>query len=128
MEFPILVRGHYKDTVERYDIETLFIIIKRYVKLYIFDCVEIVHDRAMAICVIALNRDVSGMSHCIEIISHLFSILSSVESASIPCTSSVGCYQQRPGFLAKIAIVTHLRINLRTCVLPENLVEPFLRL
>ena len=64
MEFPILVRGHFKDTVERYDIETLFIIIERYVKLYIyFDCVEIVHDRAMAICVIALNHDVSSMSH-----------------------------------------------------------------
>ena len=73
MEFPILVRGHIKDTVERYNIETLFIIIERYVKLYIFDCVEIVHDRAMAICVIALNRDVSSMSHCIEIISHSFS-------------------------------------------------------
>ena len=93
MEFPILVRGHYKDTLERYDIETLFIIIKRYMKLYIFDCVEIVHDRAMAICVIALNRYVSGMSHCIEIINHSFTILSSVELASIPCTSSVGCYQ-----------------------------------
>ena len=65
MEFPILVRGHFKDTVERYDIETLFIIIERYVKLYIFDCVEIVHDRAMAICVIALNRDISSMSHCL---------------------------------------------------------------
>ena len=60
---------------------------------FIFDCVEIVHDRALAICIIALNRDVSGMSHCIEIIRHLFSILSSVESASIPCTSSIGCYQ-----------------------------------
>ena len=93
MEFPILIRGHYKDTVERYDIETLFIIIERYVKLYIFDCVEIVHDRAMLICVIALNRDVSGMSHCIEIISHPFSILSAVESVSIPCTSSMGCNQ-----------------------------------
>ena len=93
MEFPILVRGHYKDTVERYDIETLFIIIERYVKLYIFDYVEIVHDRPMAICVIALNGVVSGMSHCIEIISHSFSILSSVELASIPCTSSIGCYQ-----------------------------------
>ena len=45
MEYPIIVRGHFKDTVERYDIETLFIIIERYVKLYIFDCVEIVHDR-----------------------------------------------------------------------------------
>ena len=61
-------------------------------KLYIFDCVEIVHDRAMAICVIGLNRDVSGMSHCIEIISLSFSISSSVESASIPCTSSIVCY------------------------------------
>ena len=35
MEFPILVRGYSKDTVERYNIETLFIIIERYVKLYI---------------------------------------------------------------------------------------------
>ena len=78
MEFPILVRGHFKDTVERYDIEMLFIIIERYVKLYIFDCVEIVHDRAMAICDSALNRDVFSMSNCIEIISHSFSILSSV--------------------------------------------------
>ena len=93
MEFPILVRRHFKDTVETYDKETLFFIIERYVKLYIFDCVEIVHDRAMAICAIALNRDVSSMSHCIEIISHSFSILSSVESAGVPCTSSIGCYQ-----------------------------------
>ena len=91
MEFPILVRGHYKDTIERYYIETLFIIIERYMKLYIFYCVEIVHDRAIAICVIPLNRDVSGMSHCIEIISHSFSILSSVESASVPCTCYIGC-------------------------------------
>ena len=101
MEFPILVRGHYKETAERYDIETLFIIIERYVKLYIVDCVEIVHDRAMAICVIALNRDVSGMSHCIEIIRQSFSILSSVESVSIRCTSSIGCYQSRPVFWRK---------------------------
>ena len=93
MELPILVRGHYKDTVTRYDIETLFIIIERYVKFYIFDRVEIVHDRAMAICVITLNRDVSGRSHCIEIISHSFSILSSVESASILCTGYIGRYQ-----------------------------------
>ena len=62
-------------------------------KLYIFDCVEIVYDRAVAICVIALNRDVSSMSHCIEIMSHSFSILPSVESTSIPCTGSIGCYQ-----------------------------------
>ena len=63
-------------------------------KLYIYGyCVEIVHDRAMATRVIALSRDVSSMSHCIEIISHSFSILSSVESASIPCMSSFGCYQ-----------------------------------
>ena len=47
----------------------------------------------MAICVIALNRDVSGRSHCIEIISHSFSIVSSVESANIPCTGSIGSYQ-----------------------------------
>ena len=82
----------------------------------------------MAICVIALNHDVSSMSHCIEIISHSFSILSSVEWASIPCTSSVVCYQERPVFLAKIAIAMHLLINLRTCVVPKNLVGPFLRL
>ena len=49
MELPILVRGHYKVTVTRYVIETLFIIIERYVKLYIFDRVEIVLVRAMAI-------------------------------------------------------------------------------
>ena len=93
MEFPILVRGHFKHTVERFDIETLFIIIKGTLSYIYFYCVEIVHDRAMAICVIALNRDVSSMSHCIEIISHSFSFLSSVESTSIPCTSSFGCYQ-----------------------------------
>ena len=75
MEFPILVRGHFKHTVERFDIETLSIIIKgtrSYIYCY---CVDFVHDRAMAIHVIALNRDVSSMSHCIEIISHSFSIL-----------------------------------------------------
>ena len=49
MELPIFVRGHYKVTVTRYVIETLFIIIERYMKLYVFDCVEIVHVRAMAI-------------------------------------------------------------------------------
>ena len=47
----------------------------------------------MAIRVIALNRDVSSMSHCIEIISHSFSVLSSVKSASILGTGSSGCYQ-----------------------------------
>ena len=62
-------------------------------KLYIFDCVEIVHDRAMEICVIALNRGVSGRWHCIEIISHSFSILSSVELASILCMGSIRRYQ-----------------------------------
>ena len=49
MELPIFVRGHYKVTVMRYIVETLFNIIERYVKLYIFDRVEIVHVRAMAI-------------------------------------------------------------------------------
>ena len=47
----------------------------------------------MAICVIALNRDVSGRSHFIEIISHSFSILLSVELPSIPCAGSIGLYQ-----------------------------------
>ena len=42
-------RGHYKVTVTRYVVETLFIIIEGYVKLNIFDRVEIVHVRAMAI-------------------------------------------------------------------------------
>ena len=49
MELPIFVRGHYKVTVTRYIVETLFIIIERYVKLYIFDRVKIVQVRAMAI-------------------------------------------------------------------------------
>ena len=93
MELPIFVRGHYKDTITRYDIDMLFIIIERYVKLYMFDRVEIVHVRAMAICVIALNRDVSGRSHFVEIISHSFSILSSVDSTSIRCTGSIRRYQ-----------------------------------
>ena len=74
---------------------------------------------------IALNHDVSGRSNFTEIISHSFSILSSVESANIPCTGSIGRYQQRPVFWAKIANVTHLRINLRTCIVPKNLLGPF---
>ena len=82
----------------------------------------------MAIRVITLNRDVSSMSHCIEIISHSFSILSPVESASIPYMSSFGCYQYRPVFSVIIAIVTHLLMKLRTCVMPKNLLGPFLRL
>ena len=49
VELPIFVRGHCKVTVTRYVEDTLFIIIERYVKLYIFDRVEIVHVRAMAI-------------------------------------------------------------------------------
>ena len=52
----------------------------------------------MAIRVIALNRDVSSMSHCIEIISHSFSILSSVESASIPCMFLSGVINNVPFF------------------------------
>ena len=62
-------------------------------KLYIFDRVEIVHVRAMAIRVIALNHYVSGRSYFTEIISHSFSILSSVELAGIPCTGSIERYQ-----------------------------------
>ena len=82
----------------------------------------------MAIRVIALNRDVSSMSHCIEIISHSFSILSAVESASIPCMSSSGVINNVPFFSVKIAIVTHLCMKLRTCVMPKNLLGPFLQL
>ena len=47
----------------------------------------------MAICVNVLNRDVSGRSHFIEIISHSFSTLSSVESGSVPCKGSIGRLQ-----------------------------------
>ena len=46
---PFFVRGHSTVTVTRFVVETLFIILDRYVKLYIFDRVKIVHDRAMAI-------------------------------------------------------------------------------
>ena len=48
-ELSIFVRGHKKFTGIRYVVETLFIILDRYMKLYIFDCVKIVHVRAMAI-------------------------------------------------------------------------------
>ena len=89
----IFVRGHSKVTVTRYVVETLFIILDRYVKLCIFDRFKIVHVRAMAISVIALNRDVSGRLHSNEIISHLFSVLSSVELTSILCMGSIGRYQ-----------------------------------
>ena len=41
MEFPILVRGHFKQTVERFDIETLFIIIKVREVIYIFTVLEL---------------------------------------------------------------------------------------
>ena len=86
-------------------------------KLYIYCyCVDIVHDRTMAIRVIALNRDVSSMSHCIEIISHSFSILSSVESASILCMSSFGksitsrFFGENSDCYALAYEVTHMRI------------------
>ena len=42
--------------------------------------------------VIALNDDVSGRSHFTEIISLSFSILLSVESASIRCKGTIGRY------------------------------------
>ena len=48
--------------------------------------------------VIALNHDVSGRSHFTEIISHSYSILLSVEPASIPCMGFIGSYQLRPVF------------------------------
>ena len=40
----------------------MFIILDRYVKLYIVDRVKIVHVRAMAISVVVLNPDVSCRS------------------------------------------------------------------
>ena len=43
--------------------------------------------------VVALNHDVSGRSHFTEILSHSFSILSSVELASILFMGSIGRYQ-----------------------------------
>ena len=89
----IFVRGHCKVTVTRYVVETLFIIIERYVKLYIFDVLKLYMLELWRFSVIALNQDVSGRSHFTEIISHSFSILLSVESASIPCTGSIGRYQ-----------------------------------
>ena len=87
---PILVRGHYKVTVTRYGIETLFIVIERNAKLYILTVLKLYMLELWRFSVIALNHNVSGRSHFIEIISHLFSILSSVESASILCTGSIG--------------------------------------
>ena len=88
----IFVRGHRKVTVTRYIVETLFIVLDRYVKLYIFDRVKIVHDW-MRFSVIALNRDVSGGWHFTEKLSHSFSILLSVKLTSIPCTGSFVQYQ-----------------------------------
>ena len=90
---PIFVREHSIVTVMRYVVETMFIIIERYVKLYIFDLLKLYMLELWRFSVIALNRDVSGRSHFTEIISHLFSILSSVESAGISCTGSIGRYQ-----------------------------------
>ena len=98
MELFIFVRGHYKVTVMRYVIETLFIIIERYVKLYILTVLKLYMLELWRFSVIALNHDVSGRSHFTEIINHSFSILSSIESASIPCTGSIGRYQYRPVF------------------------------
>ena len=56
-------------------------------------------------------------------ISHLFSILSSVEWASILCTGSIGCYKKVLFFSEKIAKVTHLHSNLLTWVVPKILLD-----
>ena len=105
--------GHRKVTVTRYVVETLFIILDRYVKLYIYLTVLKLYMLGLwRFSVIALNCDVSGRSHFTEIISYSFTILSSVESTSIPCKGSIGRYQKRHFFWAKIANVTHLCINL----------------
>ena len=51
-----------------------------------------------------------------EKVSHHFTILSSVVSTSISCTGSLGRHKSRPFFSGKKANVTHLRSNLRTCM------------
>ena len=76
--------------------------------------------------VIALNHNVSGRSHFAEI-SYSFSILSSVGQHSMYGFYRAFSIMSR-FFLTKIANVTHLRINLRTYVVPKNLLGPFLRL
>ena len=74
--------------------KTLFIFIERYVKLHIYLTVlKLYMLELWRFSVIALNHDVSDRSHSTEIISHSFSIVLSVESASIPCTGSIGSYQ-----------------------------------
>ena len=82
----------------------------------------------MAIRVIALNCDVSSMSHCIEIISHSFIFCRLLNRPAFRVCVLSGVINNVPFFLVKIAIVTHLRMKLRTCVLPKNLLGPFLRL
>ena len=79
--------------------------------------------------VIALNRDVSVRPHFTEIISHsflLFCRLLNQPAFRVRVLSDVT--NNVPFFSAKIANVTHLRINLRTCVVPKNPLGPFLRL
>ena len=79
----------------------------------------------MAIQCFCIDGDVSSRSHLLKIISHPFSILFSVELASISCTGSIGRYKKRPVFFfEKIANVRHLHINLRTCVVPKNPLGP----
>ena len=90
---PIFVRGHYKATVTRYVVELLFIIIEGTRSYIYLTVLKLYMLELWRFSVIALNHDVSGRSHFTEIISHSFSILSSVESASIPCTGSIGHYQ-----------------------------------
>ena len=91
-------RGHREVTVTRYVVETLFIIIDRYVKLYIFDHVKLYMLGLWRFSIIALNRDVIGRSHFIEIISHFFSILSSVKSTSIHVRVLYGVTNNVPFF------------------------------
>ena len=40
----------------------------------------------------------------------------------------LGVINKVPFVSVKIAIVTHLRMKLRTCIVPKNLLGPFLRL
>ena len=91
-ELSIFAGGHRKVTGIRYVIETLFIILDRYMKLYIFDHVKLYMLGLWQFSAGASNCEVSSRSHYLNNKS-FFSILLSVESTSIPCTGSIGRYQ-----------------------------------
>ena len=66
MELSIFFRGHRKVTGVRYVVETLLIILDRYIKLYIFDRVILYMLGLWRFSVIAMNHDVSGRSYLLK--------------------------------------------------------------